>query len=148
MTPNLPAGQTAGRFTIRPYSVVHSLIFDSNARRVTGVRVIDAQTKNALEFKARIFFICGSTLESTRILLNSATPEFPNGLANNSGELGHNLMDHHMGAGAGGEMPGHEDKMPFGNRPNGIYIPRFRNVSSKHKDFLRGYGYQREGSRH
>src|SRR5712664_3193591 len=143
----LPAAQKTGRLTLRPYSVVHSLIFDSNARRVSGVRVIDAQSKNLLEFKARVFFICASTLESTRILLNSATPEFPNGLANTSGELGHDLMDHHMGAGAGGEMPGHEDKMPFGNRPNGIYIPRFRNVNSKHKDFLRGYGYQGGGSR-
>src|SRR6266568_8937877 len=143
----LPAAQKTGRLTMRPYSVVHSLIFDSNARRVSGVRVIDAQTRNALEFKARVFFICGSTLESTRMLLNSATPEFPNGLASSSGELGRNLMDHHMGSGASGEMPGHEDKMPFGNRPNGIYIPRFRNVKTKQKDFLRGYGYQGGGSR-
>ena len=109
--------------------------------------MIDAQTKGPLEFKARVFFLCASTLESTRILLNSATPEFPNGFANSSGELGHNLMDHHMGAGAGGEMPGHEDKMPFGNRPNGIYVPRFRNVRTKQKEFLRGYGYQGGGSR-
>jgi choline dehydrogenase-like flavoprotein len=145
----LPAAQKTGRLTIRPYSVVHSLTFDSKARRVSAVRVIDAQSKNALEFKARVFFLCGSTLESTRMLLNSATPEFPNGLANSSGELGHNLMDHHMGSGASGEMPGHEDKMPFGNRPNGIYIPRFRNVSEKTKqrNFLRGYGYQGGGSR-
>src|ERR1700719_2215849 len=142
-----PAAQKTGRFTIRPYSVVHSLVFDPQTRRVSGVRVIDAQTKNALEFKARVFFICASTLESTRILLNSATPEFPDGLANSSGERGHNLMDHHMGAGAGGEMPGHEDKMPFGNRPNGIYIPRFRNVKTKQKEFVRGYGYQGGGSR-
>src|SRR5437879_9751629 len=145
----LPAAQITGRFTIRPYSVVHSLTFDSKARRVSGVRVIDAQSKSALEFKARVFFLCGSTLESTRMLLNSATPEFPDGLANSSGELGHNLMDHHMGSGAGGEMPGHEDKMPFGNRPNGIYIPRFRNVDAKTKqnNFVRGYGYQGGGSR-
>ena len=143
----LPAAQKTGRLTIRPYSVVHSLNFDPQTRRVSSVRVIDAQSKNALEFKGRIFFICGSTLESTRILLNSATPEFPNGLANSSGELGHNLMDHHMGSGASGEMPGHEDKMPFGNRPNGIYIPRFRNVKTRHRDFLRGYGYQGGGSR-
>jgi len=143
----LPAAEKTGRLTIRPYSVVHSLIFDSNSRRISGVRVIDAQSKNALEFKARVFFLCASTLESTRILLNSATPEFSNGLANSSGELGHNLMDHHMGAGASGMMPGHEDKMPFGNRPNGIYIPRFRNVKTKQKDFLRGYGYQGGGSR-
>jgi choline dehydrogenase-like flavoprotein len=147
LSSTLPAAQKTGKLTMRPYSVVHSLIYDSNSRRVSAVRVIDAQTKNALEFKARIFFVCGSTLESTRILLNSSTPEFPNGLANSSGELGHNLMDHHMGSGASGKMPGHEDKMPFGNRPNGIYIPRFRNVNSKQKDFLRGYGYQGGGGR-
>jgi choline dehydrogenase-like flavoprotein len=143
----LPAAQKTGLLTLRPYSVVHSLIFDPVTRKVSGVRVIDAQTRNATEFKGRIFFINASALESTRILLNSATPEFPNGLANSSEELGHNLMDHHMGAGASGVMPGHEDKMPFGNRPNGIYIPRFRNVKTKQKDFLRGYGYQGGGSR-
>jgi choline dehydrogenase-like flavoprotein len=143
----LPAAQKTGRLTIRPYSVVHSLAFDSATRRISGVRVIDAQSKSAIEFKGRVVFLCASTLESARILLNSTTPEFPNGLANSSGELGHNLMDHHMGSGAGGTMPGHEDKMPFGNRPNGIYIPRFRNVSSKQKDFLRGYGYQGGGTR-
>jgi choline dehydrogenase-like flavoprotein len=138
----LPAAQKTGRLTIRPYSVVHSLIFENNTRRVTGVRVIDGQTKQALEFKGRLIFLCAACLESTRILLNSATPECPNGLANSSGELGHNLMDHHMGSGAEGVMPGHLDKVSFGNRPNGIYIPRFRNVNTKEKDFVRGYGYQ------
>ena len=147
LSSTLPAAQKTGHLTIRPYSMVHNLNFDSKARRVSGVKVIDAQSKAALEFKARIFFICGSTLESTRILLNSATTEFPNGLANSSGELGHNLMDHHMGAGASGTMPGHEDKMPFGNRPNNLYIPRFRNIKSKHADFIRGYGFQGSGSR-
>jgi choline dehydrogenase-like flavoprotein len=145
----LPAAAKTGRLTIRPYSVVHSVIFDSAKRRATGLRVIDAQTKETMEYKGRIIFLCASALESTRLMLNSATPEFPNGLGNSSGELGHNLMDHHMGAGASGEMPGHEDKMPFGNRPNGIYIPRFRNVDAKtkQKDFIRGYGYQGGGSR-
>jgi choline dehydrogenase-like flavoprotein len=143
----LPAAMKTGKLTVRPYSVVHSLIFDPSSRRATGVRVIDGNSKKALEFHGRIVFVCAATLESTRILLNSATPEFPNGLANSSGELGHNLMDHHMGSGASGVMPGHLDKMPFGNRPNGIYVPRFRNVKTKHKDFLRGYGYQGGGSR-
>src|SRR6202171_5599877 len=143
----LPAAQKTGKLTVRPYSVAHSLIFDSKSRRVTGVRVVDGQTKNSMEFKGRIVFLCAATLESARILLNSATSEFPNGLANSSGELGHNLMDHHMGSGASGIMPGHEDKMPFGNRPNGIYVPRFRNVKAKQRDFLRGYGYQGGGSR-
>ena len=143
----LPAAQKTGRLTLRPYSVVRNLIFDSATRKVSGVRVVDAQTKNELEFKGRIVFLCASTLESSRILLNSATSEFPNGLANSSGELGHNIMDHHMGAGANGMMPGHEDKMPFGNRPNGIYIPRFRNVKTKQSEFIRGYGYQGGGFR-
>lgn len=143
----LPAAYKTGKLTLRPYSVVHSLTFDPKTRKVSGVRVIDAQSRNSMEFKARIFFVNASALESTRILLNSTSPEFPNGLGNSSGELGHNLMDHHMGAGASGAMPGHEDKMPFGNRPNGIYIPRFRNVKTKQKDFMRGYGYQGGGSR-
>ncbi len=138
----LPAALKTGRLTIRPFSVVHSFMFDSNTRRVTGVRVIDGQTKQALEFKAKVIFLNAGSFESARILLNSATPEFPNGLANSSGELGHNIMDHHMGSGAVGIMPGHSDKVPFGSRPNGIYIPRFCNVKSKEKDFLRGYGYQ------
>ncbi|HLK04589.1 MAG TPA: GMC family oxidoreductase [Candidatus Acidoferrum sp.] len=145
----LPAAQKTGKLTIRPYSVVHSVIYDAAKKRATGVRVIDAQTKETTEFKGRIIFLCASTLESTRLMLNSATSEFPNGLGNSSGELGHNLMDHHMGSGAGGVMPGHDDKIPFGNRPNGIYVPRFRNVNekTKQKEFVRGYGYQGGGAR-
>ena len=142
LSSTLPAARQTGRLTIRPYSVVHSLSFDAKSRRISSVRVIDAQSKATMEYKGRLVFLCASTLESTRILLNSATTEFPNGLANSSGELGHNLMDHHMGSGASGVVPGHENKVPFGNRPNGIYIPRFRNLVTKQKDFLRGYGYQ------
>jgi len=138
----LPAAEKTGRMTLRPYSVVHSLIFDAHARRVTGVRVIDGQTREALEFQGRILFLCASTLESTRILLNSATPEFSSGLANSSGQLGKNLMDHIMGGGADGEIPGFMDRMQFGNRPNGIYVPRFKNVTKQEKNFLRGYAYQ------
>jgi choline dehydrogenase-like flavoprotein len=145
----LPAAAKTGKLTIRPYSVVHSVIYDSAKHKASGVRVVDAQTKEHLEFKGRIIFLCASALESARLMLNSATPEFPNGLGNGSGELGHNVMDHHMGSGASGTMPGHEDKMPFGNRPNGIYVPRFRNVNekTKQKEFIRGYGYQGGGSR-
>ena len=145
----LPAAAKTGKLTIRPYSVVRSVVFDSAKRRATGLQVIDAQTRETMEYKGRIIFLCASALESTRLMLNSATSEFPNGLGNSSGELGHNLMDHHMGSGASGVMPGHEDKMPFGNRPNGIYVPRFRNVNekTKQKNFNRGYGYQGGGSR-
>jgi choline dehydrogenase-like flavoprotein len=106
------------------------------------VRVIDAQTREQLEFHARVVFLCASTLESTRLLLNSTTRRFPTGLANSSGALGRNLMDHTMGGGARGVVPGYEDRAQHGRRPNGIYVPRFQNVKTQHPDFLRGYGFQ------
>ena len=137
----LPVALSTGKVTLRPYSVVHSVIFDNKSGKVTGVRVIDGQTRRAMEFKGRIIFLCASTLESARILLHSATPEFPNGLANSSGELGHNLMDHVMGGGATGRISGNEDRENIGDRPNGIYVPRFRNVKDK-SHFLRGFGFQ------
>jgi choline dehydrogenase-like flavoprotein len=140
----LPAAEKTGRLTLRPFSTVHSLIFDSKTRRITGVRVIDSQSRAAVEFNAPLVFLCASTLESARILLNSAAPEFPSGLANSSGELGHNLMDHIKGGGARGTIAGYEDKCSYGNRPNIAYMPRFRNVNEKHPDFLRGYGLQAE----
>jgi choline dehydrogenase-like flavoprotein len=142
----LPAAEKTGRLTLRPYSVVHSLIFDPATRRVTGANVIDGQSKKTLEFHAKIVFLNASAIESARILLNSTSSEFPNGLANSSGELGRNLMDHVMGGGADGVIPGNEDKEEFGNRPNGIYVPRFRNIKTK-EPFLRGYGYQGGGYR-
>ena len=143
----LPAARATGRLTLRPYSVVHSVIYDEQRDRAAGVRVIDGQTREALEFRARIVFLCASTLESTRILLNSKTRRFPTGLANSSGVLGHNLMDHAMGGGANGTIPGMEDRSVHGNRPNGIYVPRFRNVKTPHPAFLRGYGFQGGGGR-
>jgi choline dehydrogenase-like flavoprotein len=138
----LPAAEATGKMTLRPFSVVHSLVFDSKTRRITGVRVIDGQTTEAIEFHAKVVFLCASTLESARILMNSATPEFSTGLANSSDQVGRNLMDHIFHAGASGIMSGHEDRQQLGNRPNGIYMPRFRNVKDKHPDFVRGYGYQ------
>jgi len=143
----LPAAQATGKITIRPHSIVHSVIFDRSTRKATGVRVIDGQTREALEFRGRILFLCASALESARILLNSSTTEFSNGLANSSGELGRNLMDHCMGGGATGLIPGNEDKITLGHRPNGIYVPRFRNVKEKHPGFVRGYGFQGDGVR-
>jgi len=138
----LPLAQATGRLTLRPYSVVHSVIYDEKKDRAVGVRVIDAQTREPLEFHARVVFLCASALESTRLLLNSVTPRFPTGLANSSGEVGKNLMDHCMGGGARGTIPGMEDRTVHGRRPNGIYVPRFRNVATAHPDFLRGYGFQ------
>ena len=143
----LPAAQKTGKLTLRPHSVVHSLIFDPNSRKVTGVHVIDGQTRETLEFHGNVMFLCASAMESARILLNSKSAEFPSGLANSSGQVGRNLMDHVMGGGAKGEIPGHEDRTQEGRRPNGIYVPRFRNVKQKHADFLRGYGFQGGGAR-
>ncbi len=142
----LPAADKTGRMTLRPNSVVHSVVFDARTRKATGVRVIDAKTRAAKEFRAKTVFLCASALESVRILLNSSTPEFPNGLANSSGELGHNLMDHVKTGGAIGTIPGNENRVVIGRRPNGIYIPRFRNVKTKQSGFLRGYGF--EGGAH
>ena len=143
----LPAAEKTGRMTLRPYSVVHSVSFDAKTRRATGVRVIDSRTRATVEFRAKAVFLCASALESVRILFNSATPEFSNGLANSSGELGHNLMDHVKAGGADAIIPGNEDRIDVGRRPNGVYMPRFRNVKTKHPDFLRGYGFQGGGYR-
>jgi len=142
----LPAAAKTGRMTLRPNSIVHSVTFDSRTRTATGVRVIDAMKRSTQEFRAKVIFLCASALESVRILLNSSTSEFSNGLANSSGELGHNLMDHVKGGGATAIIPGNENRISLGRRPNGIYVPRFRNVNAKHPGFLRGYGY--EGGAH
>lgn len=143
----LPAAVATGRMTLRPYSVVHSVKYDPTTGRASGVRVIDAETNEALEFDGRLVFLCASALESARLLLHSATERHPDGLGNSSGQVGRNLMDHTMGGGAGGEIPGMTDKWIYGRRPNGIYLPRFRNVHDQHPDFLRGYAYQGGGSR-
>jgi choline dehydrogenase-like flavoprotein len=143
----LPAAQQTSRMTLRPNSVVHSVSFDPKSRRAIGVRVIDTGTHRSLEFQGKVIFLCASALESARILLNSTTAEFPNGLANSSGELGHNLMDHVKGGGATAIIPGNENHVVIGRRPNGIYVPRFRNVKTNQKEFLRGYGFEGGGHR-
>lgn len=144
LSSTLPAARATGLLTLRPDSIVHSLVYDEAADRVTGVRVIDRETKDEHVYRGRLVFLCASTLGSTQILLNTKTPRFPDGLANSSGVLGHYLMDHPFRAGAGAEMPGFDDAYYVGNRPTGIYIPRFRNLdaATRHPGFLRGYGYQ------
>ncbi len=146
----LPAARKTGRLTILPDSIVHSVLYDDARNRVTGVRVIDANTKEEREYRARVVFVNASTLGTAQILLNSKSARFPNGLANSSGTLGHHLMDHHFQAGARGDVPGLKDHYYQGNRPNGIYVPRFRNLGdekSKQSDYIRGFGYQGGGSR-
>jgi hypothetical protein len=109
--------------------------------------VIDAQSMQEIEFESKLVFLCASCIESVRLLLNSKSGAFPDGLANSSGTLGKYVADHHYGSGASGGMPGFLDKRTIGSRPNGIYIARFRNVKRAEKEFLRGYGMQGGSSR-
>ena len=138
----LPAAAATGNLTLQPDSVVHSLIYDEGRKRVTGVRVVDVNTHKTTEYFARVVFLCASTLNSTAILLNTRSARFPNGLGNDSGELGHNLMDHHNGGGATASYPGLADRYYRGRRATSMYIPRFRNVTRREEKFLRGYGYE------
>ncbi|MGE5803641.1 MAG: GMC oxidoreductase [Gemmatimonadota bacterium] len=142
VTSTLPAALATGRLTLRPYSVVHSILWDKRRGRATGVRVVDGQTKRTIEFQGKIIFLCASTIESARILLNSE-----GNLANSSGQVGKNLMDHIMGGGANGRIDAPLDRDSIGNRPNGIYVPRFRNVGNSKSTFVRGYGFQGGGGR-
>jgi len=141
----LQAANMSGNLTLRPHSIVHSLIYDESGQRARGVRVIDENNKEPIEFFAKVIFLNASAVASTAILLNTRSPDFPDGL-DRSGSLGRYLMDHHLGAGAGGTVDAHLDKAPYGRRPNGFYIPRYRNVSEK-ADYLRGFGYQGSGKR-
>lgn len=138
----LPAAQATGRLTLRPFSIVRRLIHDPVRRRVSGVDVVDARTRQERSYTARVVFLCASAFESARILLNSATPQFPTGLANSSDQVGRNLMDHIKLGGASGTFEGWEARQVIGTRPNGVYVPRFRNVTTRHPDFIRGYAFQ------
>jgi choline dehydrogenase-like flavoprotein len=138
----LPAAEKTGNMTLRPHSIVYELIYDEQKERASGVRVIDAETNEQLDFFAKVIFLCASTFGSTSIMLNSTSSRFPNGFGNDSGELGCNIMDHHLHAGAGATVEGYEDKYYHGRRPNGIYIPRYRNIGNDKRDYLRGFGYQ------
>ncbi|MCD2421442.1 GMC family oxidoreductase [Niabella pedocola] len=138
----LPAAMKTGNLTLRPWSIVSRILYDKDKKRATGVEVLDAETNKTYEYKAKIVFLNASTLNSSWILLNSATDVWPGGLGSSSGELGHNLMDHHLGSGAGGRVEGFEDMYTYGRRPNGVYIPRYRNLNGEKRDYIRGFGYQ------
>ncbi len=140
----LPAAERTGNMTLRPDSIVHEVIYDPNTKRATGVKVIDRETKETFEFKAKVIFLCASAIATTSILMQSKSDRFPNGMGNESDQLGRNIMDHHLGVGAQGKYDGYEDKYYKGRKPNGIYIPRFRNLGgdSDRKEYKRGFGYQ------
>jgi choline dehydrogenase-like flavoprotein len=138
----LPAAMATGNLTVRPWSIVTKILYDKDTKKATGVEVLDAETNQTRHFFAKVIFLNASTFNSTWILMNSATDIWPEGLGSSSGELGHNIMDHHLGVGASGIVDGYEDKYYYGRRPNGIYIPRYRNNFGDKRDYLRGFGYQ------
>jgi len=145
----LPAAERTGNLTLRPDSIVSEVIYDPKTKRATGVKVIDRLTKEVFEFKAKVIFLCASAIASTSILMQSKSERFPNGMGNDSDQLGRNIMDHHLGVGANGKFDGFEDKYYKGRKPNGIYIPRFKNLGgdSDAKNYIRGFGYQGGASR-
>ncbi len=145
----LPAAERTGNMTLRPNSIVHEVIYDDVTKKATGVRVIDTETHEKLEFKAKIIFLCASSMASVGILLQSKSKRFPNGLGNDSDALGRGIMDHHYKLGATAKVDGYLDKYYKGRRANGFYIPRFVNLNEKTKreGYLRGFGYQGTASR-
>lgn len=143
----LPAAMATGNLTLRPFSIVTKVLYDKDKKRATGVEVMDAQENKTYEFKSKVVFLCASAFNSTWVLFNSATDVWQGGLGSSSGELGHNVMDHHFRVGADGIAEGYDDKYYFGRRPTGFYIPRFRNVGSDKRDYTRGFGYQGAASR-
>jgi len=145
----LPAAMKTGNMTLRPYSIVTEVLYDKESGKATGVRIMDSETKEYIDYFAKIIFLNASTLGTSWILLNSVSDAFPNGLGNGSEQVGHNLMDHHYGIGASGTVEGFGDKYYYGRRPNGIYVPRFRNINdaTKREDYVRGFGYQGGASR-
>lgn len=140
----LPAAKATNNLTLKSNSVVERLEYDKDSGKISRVHVVDANTMERSTFSARIFFLCASTVGTTQLLLNSVSEEFPNGLANSSGVLGRYLMDHFAGIGIAGMFTENADTYYSGNRPTGLYIPRFRNVQKQDEgvDFVRGYGYQ------
>ena len=143
----LPAAMATGNLTLRPFSIVTKVLYDKDKKKATGVEVMDAQENKTYEFKSKVVFLCASAFNSTWVLLNSATDVWPEGLGSSSGELGHNVMDHHFRVGAEGVAEGYDDKYYFGRRPTGFYIPRFRNTANDKRDYVRSFGYQGAASR-
>ena len=143
----LPAAERTGNLTTVTNAIAERVIYDDSTGKVGGIRIIDANANNKRDYVGKVIFLCASTLGSTHIMLNSISERFPNGIANDSGVLGHYLMDHIFHAGARGRYAGLQENYEKGQRPNAIYIPRFRNVNDDKSEFLRGYGYEGWSSR-
>ncbi len=145
----LPAAAATGNLSVVYDAVVSEVIYDDKSQRATGVRVIDAHTKEQTEYFAKVIFLNASTINTAAILLRSNSARFPNGMGNDSNQVGHNLMDHFTGAGASGNYDGMGDKYYYGRKPAGIYMPRFRNLNNETSanEYIRGWGYQASGGR-
>jgi choline dehydrogenase-like flavoprotein len=143
----LPAAVKTGNLTLRPWSIVTKVLYDKDMKKATGVEVLDGENLQTYQFKSKVVFLCASSMNSTWVLMNSATDVWPDGLGSSSGELGHNIMDHHFRVGASGEVDGFSDRYIFGRRANGFYIPRFRNLFGDKRDYTRGFGYQGSADR-
>ena len=138
----LPAAFATGRLTLRTHALVNSVLYDEQKGRAIGVEIIDTETNRTEEIHAKIIFVNAATLGTAFILLNSLSSRFPNGLGNDSDQVGRNLMDHHRSQTVSGELAGYEDKYYYGRRPNGIYIPRFKNLRGERSGYIRGFGCQ------
>jgi len=143
----LPAAMKTGNLTLRPLAIVTKVLYDKEAKKATGVEILDAETRQTYEYKAKVVFLCASAMNTAWVLMNSATDVWPDGLGSSSGELGRNIMDHHFRVGASGEVDGFADRYTFGRRANGFYIPRFRNLFGDKRDYTRGFGYQGSADR-
>src|SRR5215210_5289308 len=139
----LPAAARTGRMRLITNAVVSNIVIDANTGKAKGVHYVDSVTRNHREVFGKVVVLCAGTLESTRIMLNSTSRQYPNGIANSSGVLGHYLMDHVKRGGASGSLPMLDAKrLEQDGRANGIYVPRFRNLQTRHGKFIRGYGMQ------
>jgi choline dehydrogenase-like flavoprotein len=143
----LPAAAGTGNLTVVTDAIVKQVLYSKETKLATGVEVLDTNDNTTYEFYSKIVFLCASALNSTWIMMNSALDVYPDGLGSSSGELGHNVMDHHYNLGASGQIDGFAEYYTYGRRPTGFYIPRFANIGSDKREFLRGYGYQGSASR-
>lgn len=138
----LPAAVATGNLTLEANKIVTKILYNKDKKRATGVEVLDAETNKTYQYEAKIIFVCASAFNSAWVLMNSATDIWPDGLGSSSGQLGHNIMDHHFRNGANGKVEGFLDKYEYGRRPTGVYVPRFRNIYDDKRDYVRGFGYQ------
>ena len=143
----MPAAFATGNLTLVSGALVNRVLYNNQKSKATGVEVIDTQSGAVTEYFSKIIFLNASTMATTFILLNSTSDRFPNGLGNDSDQVGRNIMDHHKGVSVWASVDGFENEYYYGRRPTGIYIPRYRNIGKDRQNYLRGFGFQGGGYR-